>query len=173
MSTSVQPSSSPTELPDFRWRKVELAHRVLKERVAESEERAAREVERKQREEEVEKNRAKRALDEAREDRDRVAMRAERDRIARAAVEEQERAKEAATAASQQGNEEHSSTPVGSFPEAPSGITRDDYTREVPFDEASHRPDAQEQEANADAQGEAPPPYGREHLGSGRRLGSS
>lgn len=115
----------------------------------------------------MESNRARRALDEAREDRERVALRAERDRIARRAKEDQAGRDRA------QSQEEDSSTGVYGHQHSPDTasptISRDDYTREVPFDEPSTRPDTEQADVNSD--GEVPPPYGRDHLGSGRRLG--
>lgn len=181
VSTAVQPvaGETPSQLQDFRWRKLELAHRVLRERLADSEDRAQREVERKQREEDFEKNRARRALDEAREDRDRVALRAERESLARRLAAEKEAKKSNSRDAESGAQPRDDGDGVYSGdsqqqqqPPESSGITQDDYTREIPFDEPSHRASGAEgDEEEADSGGEAPPPYGREHLGSGRRLG--
>lgn len=75
----------PGFLSEWGWRKLELARKVLRERLGESDWRAEIEKERKIREDEEEKSRVKRALAEAEEDRLRVAQRVEQDRRARSA----------------------------------------------------------------------------------------
>ncbi|PWN23660.1 hypothetical protein BCV69DRAFT_279590 [Microstroma glucosiphilum] len=181
-----------------KWRRLQLAHRVLQERLGESEERAVQKREQARREAEVEKNRAARVLQEAQEDRERVALRAQRERLARARGQEEPRGGGAGVGPSavtgsrsgavyQQpppGNRPeyrvNTSTLVGagnqhnagsSSDEPGAGIDRSDYTAEVPFDEPSSRGEEAELD-DEDEQGDKPPPYGREEWGSGRRLGS-
>ncbi|CAO1631121.1 unnamed protein product [Sympodiomycopsis kandeliae] len=187
LSTTIR----PPPFVDSRWHKLELALKVLKERKDETEYRATRETERKNQEAEIEKNRSKLALEQAREDRERVQQRAARERINRRLKEEAEAKKQAAQRERGGGtdSDDRQENPPGAMPSTsdgqgvynissrtgsaadsqPEGITREDYTTEVPFDAPSHRENQESQEADTD--GEAPPPYGREHLGSGRRLG--
>lgn len=169
----------PGSLSDWGWRKLELASKVLQDRVGESEWRADMERDRKSREEDEEKNRVKRALLEAEEDRQRVADRVQRERRVRAA--------EAAAALSSSASNstetpqsatdiEHDGPSVSSetltATATGSAIGPDDYTREVPFDEPSVRP-GEAEDAEEDEDGERPPPYGQAEWGTGRRLGSS
>ncbi|CAO1627473.1 unnamed protein product [Parajaminaea phylloscopi] len=150
----------PESMSTWGWRKLELAGKVLRDRLGEAEWRADLEKERKSREDEEEKGRVKRALLEAEEDRNRVAQRVERERRARGPPA-------AAPARSSQDHCEGEGEPGSTMSNGPV-IGTDDYSREVPFDAPSER-SAQADEADED--GEEPPPYGQQDWGSGRRLG--
>lgn len=196
-SASPSPSTSASSANSAqKWRRLQLAHRVLQERLGESEDRAVQKREQARREADVEKNRAARVLQEAQEDRERVALRAQRERLARARGQEEPRGGAAAGPSAVTGSRSgavYQQPPPGTRPEyrvntsthvgaesprnlESSGepgavIDRSDYTAEVPFDDPSNRGDEAELDEE-DEQGDKPPPYGREEWGSGRRLGS-
>lgn len=194
ISSSMQPpSASPStssSQDELRWRKLQLASKVIKEKLGDSQDRADRQKERDAIEKEVEKNRAARVLAEAQEDRERVAQRAARER--RIAKEKQDKGAAGVEASTSSPPARRSATydgsgnfqastrtaiePPGAFQDAAMDgeegqqtISREDFTREIPFDEPSHR--GQEEDEDVDEQGERPPPYGMDQWGTGRRLG--